>query len=75
MSPTPLILKFPKDKRAHRFFPLEKEDMIYPGGRTDAYTIIEITMIEGRTTETKEKGTEGLNINQLHSMCYYRYPA
>ncbi len=23
----------------------------------------------------KEKGTEGLNINQLHSMCYYRYPA
>ena len=48
-------LKFPKDKRAHRFFPLDKEDMIYPSGRTDAYTIIEITMIEGREMETKKK--------------------
>ena len=48
-------LKFPKDKRAHRFFPLEKDNMIYPSGRTDAYTIIEITMIEGREIETKKK--------------------
>ena len=48
-------LKFPKDKRAHRFFPLDKENMIYPSGRTDAYTIIEITMIEGREIETKKK--------------------
>ncbi len=28
-----------------------------------------------REKGTREKGTEGLNINQLHSMCYYRYPA
>ena len=48
-------LKFPEDKRAHRFFPLDKENMIYPSGRTDAYTIIEITMIEGREVETKKK--------------------
>jgi len=48
-------LKFPLDKRAHRFFLMDKEDMLYPGGRTDAYTIIEITMIEGRTVETKKK--------------------
>ncbi|MFA5923735.1 MAG: tautomerase family protein [Methylococcaceae bacterium] len=48
-------LKFPQDKRAHRFFPLEKENMIYPSGRTDAYTIIEITLITGRTTETRKK--------------------
>lgn len=48
-------LQFPPDKRAHRFFPLAKEDMLYPEGRTDAYTIIEITMIEGRTTESKKK--------------------
>jgi phenylpyruvate tautomerase PptA (4-oxalocrotonate tautomerase family) len=26
-----------------------------PGGRTDAYTIIEISMIEGRTVETRKK--------------------
>ena len=48
-------LQFPQDKRAHRFFPLEKENMFYPSGRTDAYTIIEITMIEGREVETKKK--------------------
>lgn len=34
---------------------MEKEDFIYPVGRTDAYTIIEITMIEGRTVEAKKK--------------------
>lgn len=48
-------LQFPQDKRAHRFFPLDKEDMYYPSGRSDAYTIIEITMIEGREVETKKK--------------------
>ncbi|MDO9105923.1 MAG: tautomerase family protein [Methylovulum sp.] len=48
-------LQFPPDKRAHRFFPLEKEDMYYPSGRTDAYTIIEISMISGRETATKKK--------------------
>ena len=48
-------LQFPPDKRAHRFFPLAKEDMLYPKGRTDAYTIIEITMIQGRSPESKKK--------------------
>ncbi len=48
-------LQFPADKRAHRFFLMGKEDMLYPAGRTDAYTIIEISMIEGRTIETKKK--------------------
>jgi 4-oxalocrotonate tautomerase family enzyme len=48
-------LQFPADKRAHRFFLMDKEDMLYPAGRTDAYTVIEITMIEGRTIEAKKK--------------------
>ncbi len=48
-------LQFPPDKRAHRFFPLAAEDFFYPAGRTDAYTIIEITLIEGRTVATKKK--------------------
>ena len=48
-------LQFPVDKRAHRFFLMDKDDFIYPAGRTDAYTIIEITMIEGRTVEAKKK--------------------
>src|SRR6478609_8270603 len=47
-------LQFPKDKRAHRFFPMERENMLFPEGRTDAYTIIEITMIEGRTVEARK---------------------
>jgi len=48
-------LAFPKDKRAHRFFPMAKENMVYPSGRTDAYTIIEITMIKGRSIEARKK--------------------
>jgi phenylpyruvate tautomerase PptA (4-oxalocrotonate tautomerase family) len=47
-------LKFPKDKRAHRFFPLDKADFFYPEGRSDAYTIVEITMIEGRSVEARK---------------------
>jgi 4-oxalocrotonate tautomerase family enzyme len=48
-------LAFPQDKRAHRFFPLEAEDFYYPLGRTPRYTIIEISMFEGRTVETKKQ--------------------
>lgn len=48
-------LGLPEDKRAHRFFPVKKENFFMPGGRSDAYTIIEISMIEGRTPETKKK--------------------
>ncbi len=49
------VLQFPADKKAHRFFLMVKEDMFCPAGRTDAYTIIEITMIEGRTVEARKK--------------------
>ncbi len=48
-------LEFPKDKRAHRFIGLAKDDFYYPDGRSEAYTIIELIMIEGRTVETKKK--------------------
>lgn len=48
-------LGLPEDKRAHRFFPLDKENFYMPGGRTDAYTIIEISMMAGRTVETRKK--------------------
>ncbi|MEX1032849.1 MAG: tautomerase family protein [Cellvibrionaceae bacterium] len=49
------VLQLPKDKRAHRFFPMDKENMFYPEGRSDAYTIIEISMMEGRTVETRKR--------------------
>lgn len=46
------VLGMPEDKRAHRFIPLDKEDYYYPGGRSDAYTVIEINMMAGRKPET-----------------------
>lgn len=48
-------LKLPLGKRAHRFFPLEREDFYMPSGRTDNYLIIEIIMIQGRTIDTRKQ--------------------
>jgi phenylpyruvate tautomerase PptA (4-oxalocrotonate tautomerase family) len=48
------VLGMPEDKRAHRFLPLDREDFYYPGGRSDAYTVIEINMMAGRNPETQK---------------------
>jgi phenylpyruvate tautomerase PptA (4-oxalocrotonate tautomerase family) len=50
-------LQYPPHKRAHRFFPLDSSDYYYPPepGRTDRYTIIELSMFEGRTVEAKKQ--------------------
>ncbi len=48
-------LSFPENKRAHRFFPMDAEDFYYPEGRSDAYTAIEMSMMEGRSPETRKK--------------------
>ena len=47
-------LQYPKDKRAHRFFPLESTEFFYPPERSEKYTIIEISMFEGRSVEAKK---------------------
>jgi len=47
-------LQYPADKRAHRFFPLDPGDFFFPAGRTDRYTIIEISMFEGRSVQAKK---------------------
>ncbi|WP_282937016.1 tautomerase family protein [Paenibacillus sp. RC67] len=47
--------QYPPDKRFHRFFPMEAEDFLFANGRSEAYTIIEISMFEGRTVEAKKK--------------------
>ncbi|NQZ80900.1 MAG: tautomerase family protein [Colwellia sp.] len=49
------VLGMPEDKRAHRFIPMNKDDFYYPGGRSDAYTVIEINMMAGRKVETQKK--------------------
>ena len=46
-------LKFPPEKRAHRFFHMEPGDFYRPASATEKYTIIEISMFEGRTPEAK----------------------
>ncbi|EJL6630161.1 tautomerase family protein, partial [Vibrio cholerae] len=47
-------LGLPEDKRAHRFILLDKSDFYYPSGRSDAYTVIEVNLMEGRKVETKK---------------------
>jgi len=47
--------ELPEDKKFHRFFPMDKEDFFFPEGRTEAYTIIEFSVFEGRTIETKKQ--------------------
>lgn len=46
--------KYPGNKRAHRFFYLEEGDFFYPEGRTNRYTLIEISLFEGRSIEAKK---------------------
>ncbi|MEN8136611.1 MAG: tautomerase family protein [Thermodesulfobacteriota bacterium] len=48
-------LSFPDNKRAHRFIPMDSENYFYPDGRSDSYTVIEISMMEGRSVEAKKE--------------------
>lgn len=47
-------LHYPQNKRAHRFIKLQEADFYYPEGRSTKYTIIEISMFEGRSIEAKK---------------------
>lgn len=49
------FLSIPKNKKYHRFILLNKDEMIFPDDKSEQYTIIEIMMIEGRTTKTKKE--------------------
>ena len=48
-------LALPPDKRFHRFFLLDPDDFYYPADRTEKYTIIEISMFEGRSLAAKKR--------------------
>jgi phenylpyruvate tautomerase PptA (4-oxalocrotonate tautomerase family) len=48
-------LQLPPDKKFQRFILMEREDFIFPAGRTDDYIILEISMFEGRSVETKKQ--------------------
>lgn len=47
-------LHYPVDKRFHRFIDLAAERFIYPLDRGEQYTILEISMFEGRSVEAKK---------------------
>ena len=47
-------LGLPQDKRFHRFISLEQDDFVHPADRSSQYTILEISMFEGRSGETKK---------------------
>ncbi|ACC83724.1 tautomerase family protein [Nostoc punctiforme] len=49
------VLQLTPEKRFHRFFPLDKSDFYYPSDRTNNYLVIEISMFEGRSVETKKE--------------------
>ena len=44
----------PEAKRFQRFIILDPANFIFPSDRTNNYTIIEINMFEGRSTEAKK---------------------
>ena len=47
-------LKFPQEKRFHRFFLMDREDMLFPDTKSSSYTIVEITLMSGRSKEAKK---------------------
>jgi 4-oxalocrotonate tautomerase family enzyme len=48
-------LGLPQDKRFHRFISLEQDDFVHPADRSSRYTILDISMFEGRSGETKKQ--------------------
>ena len=59
--------EYPVEKRFHRFFPLEREDFYFSEERSDAYTVIEISIFEGRSISAKKNLMNLLNqqINEV----------
>ena len=47
-------LQYPQDKRFHRFVKLDDGDFYYGSGRSEQYTIIEISIFEGRSISVKK---------------------
>ena len=46
---------YPAEKRFHRFVALDSEDFVYPADRGPDYTIIEISIFEGRSEGAKRR--------------------
>ena len=62
-------LKYPEEKKFQRFIALEPKNFIFPTDRSDAYLIIEVSMFEGRTKETKKAFIQSLFQN-TRNLCH-----
>ena len=47
--------ELPPEKKFQRFFSLEPTDFVYPDDRSKRYTILEVSMFEGRSVEAKKR--------------------
>lgn len=45
---------YPEEKRFQRFFALAPEDFVFPGDRSERYTVVEISVFEGRSVDAKK---------------------
>lgn len=48
-------LAFPLEKRSHRFFPMDARHFISPPDRSEAYTVLEIHLMSGRSAAAKNR--------------------
>jgi len=48
-------LRYPEEKRFHRFIGLERHEFLFPADRSERYTIIEISMFAGRSVAAKKQ--------------------
>ncbi|MEV4410986.1 tautomerase family protein [Catellatospora sp. NPDC049609] len=62
------VLGLPPEKRFHRFLRLDPEDFLYPADRSERYTVIEVSMFEGRTVDTRKRFVREL-FARLESGC------
>lgn len=56
-------LNYPVEKKFQRFIQLAPEDFLFPDDRSPQYTIIEISMFEGRSTISKKAFIQQLFVN------------
>lgn len=45
----------PENKKFHRYIMLDRENYIFPDDRSEQYTIIEISIFSGRSSEAKKR--------------------
>lgn len=62
------VLQLPAEKRFHRYFLLERENFFFPPDRTEQYTIVEISIFEGRNQATKRQLLKEIMARFVHQL-------